>query len=44
MANERDSDIGQMWRQQPHERQTMALEEIRVRRPARSTRRSNGGI
>ena len=29
MANEREPDIGQMWRQQPQERQTMALEEIR---------------
>jgi hypothetical protein len=34
MANERDSDIGQMWRQQPHERQTMALEEIRAKASA----------
>jgi len=31
MANEREPDIGQMWRQQPQERQTMAVEQIRAK-------------
>jgi hypothetical protein len=38
MANDREPEIGQLWRQQPQGRETMTLEEIRTRARAFETK------